>query len=175
MKNLIIYKSYTGFTKRYSEWISEELNSEIISFKKLKLKDIDNYDCIIYGGSLHASGISGFKKLKQKLLSSKKNIVLFCVGASNPNRKKLEEIFNKNIEKNENIEFFYFRGGFNFNKLNFFNKIIMLIFKKVLSSKKDKTKDEKDMLLAYEKPVDFSDKKQINDLIQYVRKLNLKN
>ena len=36
MKTLVIYTSQTGFTKRYAEWISEELNADIYDLKDVK-------------------------------------------------------------------------------------------------------------------------------------------
>lgn len=33
-KSLIIYKSKTGFTERFAEWICEELSCDMISYKE---------------------------------------------------------------------------------------------------------------------------------------------
>ena len=41
MKTLVIYTSQTGFTKRYAEWISEELNADIYDLKDVKKKTND--------------------------------------------------------------------------------------------------------------------------------------
>ena len=38
MKTLIIYTSQTGFTKKYSEWLADEMEADIL--------DDDNYDSI---------------------------------------------------------------------------------------------------------------------------------
>lgn len=34
VNTLIIYKSKTGFTKRYATWIAEELHADLIPFEK---------------------------------------------------------------------------------------------------------------------------------------------
>jgi hypothetical protein len=44
----------------------------------------------------------------------------------------------------------------------------MKLLKKKLESKKDLTEDEKGMLEAYEKPVDFTEKENINELIDFI-------
>ena len=35
MKILVTYKSKTGFTKKYAEWISNELNAELKDVKSI--------------------------------------------------------------------------------------------------------------------------------------------
>lgn len=43
MKNVVIYTSQTGFTKRYAEWIGEAAEAEAVDLaqaKKLNLRDI---------------------------------------------------------------------------------------------------------------------------------------
>ena len=35
MKTVVIYKSRTGFTKKYAEWISEELSADIFDVSKV--------------------------------------------------------------------------------------------------------------------------------------------
>jgi flavodoxin len=170
MNKIIVYKSKTGFTKKYAEWIAKELDSDIIEQKFFNKNYLKKYDLIIYGGSLHAIGIFGLKKIL-KLLKNKqdKKIIVFAVGASPLKKKVLEEIKQHNF-KNKTIPLFYLRGGFNFKKLDLFNKIIMYLFIKNLESKKDKTKDEIGLIKAYKKPVDFTDKKNIKEIIKFIKK-----
>ena len=47
MKTLVIYTSQTGFTKRYAEWISEELNADIYDLKDVKKKTNDFFEACI--------------------------------------------------------------------------------------------------------------------------------
>lgn len=91
------------------------------------------------------------------------------MGASPYKKEVLEEVKKHNFNKKEDVELFYFRGGFNFNKLNLINKIIMFVFIQIIRHKKEKSDDEKGMVSAYEKAVDFSDKENINKLVKYVR------
>ena len=44
MKTLVIYTSQTGFTKRYAEWISEEINADIYDLKDVKKKTNDFFE-----------------------------------------------------------------------------------------------------------------------------------
>ena len=53
MKSIIIYSSQTGFTKRYAEWLAQELEADVITIaeeKKQGNEYFDEADEIIYGG-----------------------------------------------------------------------------------------------------------------------------
>jgi len=71
---------------------------------------LDEYNTIIYGGSLHAVGIIGinfitrnFDKLKNKKL------VVFATGASPSSEEVIKEIITNNIPEDQQkyIKFFY--------------------------------------------------------------------
>ncbi|NSA18108.1 flavodoxin [Clostridium saccharobutylicum] len=69
MKIVVIYKSKTGFTKKYAEWISKELKADIFKSSKATREMLNEYDTIIYGGSLYASGVIGIKLITKTLIS----------------------------------------------------------------------------------------------------------
>ena len=66
-------------------------------------------------------------------------------------------------EQQEYIKFFYLRGGFDYSKLKPFDKVLMTLLKwKIKNKKKEElTTDEIGMLAIYDKPVDFTMKKNI--------------
>ena len=174
MKVVVVYKSISGFTKKYAEWIAEALKADIFKQEEINMNRLLEYDIIIYGGSLHAVGITGVNIIRKNVRQLKnKNIIIFVTGASPFTEEIVDEIKQKNFKEEEQkyIKLFYFRGGFNFNKLNFTNKIIMTLFKWKLQSKRDKTPEEQGMLAAYSKPVDFTKKQNIKELTAYVDSL----
>ena len=174
MKTVVVYKSISGFTKKYAEWIAEELEADLLGVEKIGISILLKYDIIIYGGSLHAVGISGVNIIKNNLNKLKdKNIIIFTTGASLPKESIVSEVKGNNfsVKEQKQIQFYYFRGGFDFNKLNFTNKILMTLLKWKIKLKRHKTPDEKGMLAAYSKPMDFTKKKNIGELLEYVRSL----
>jgi len=60
-------------------------------------------------------------------------------------------------------------ASFDFEKLGVKDKFLMTLLKKKLESKKELTEDETGMLAAYDIPVDFTDRVNIRDLIEFVR------
>lgn len=172
MKTIVIFRSKSGFVKKYAEWIAEELSADIYEASKVKVDMLMNYDTVIYGGGLYAVGINGVKLITQNLNKLKdKNVIVFASGAS-PYRKEIEiEVRNKNftMEQQKYIHFLYLRGGFDFNKLKPFDKLLMILMKLKLKRKRNLTSDEKGMLASYDTPVDFTRKKNIHEVIEYVK------
>ena len=170
MKSIVIYKSQTGFTKKYAEWIAEELAADIFHVSEVNIDKLQNYDTVIYGGGLYASGINGVKFITENSSSLKgKKVIVFATGASVGRAEEIDGVKNKNFtaEQQEYIRFFYLRGGFNYKKLGPLNKILMTILKWKLKMKKDLTPDERGMLASYDYPVDFVKKKNIQELVAY--------
>jgi menaquinone-dependent protoporphyrinogen IX oxidase len=175
VKTVVIYKSKTGFSKKYAMWIAEELCADIFEVSEVNIERVKIYDTVIYGGSLHAVGINGvnfitknFDKLKEK------KIIVFATGASPVRENVISEVINRNFtaEHQNNMKFFYLRGGFDYSKLGFGDKFLMILLKLRIKSKKELTPDEKGMLTAYNKPVDFTRKENIKELITYVNSLD---
>lgn len=171
MKTIVAYKSKSGYTKKYAKWIAQELDCDIK--ENPELSDILGYDTIIYGGGMYAGGFNGGKLITKNLnkLSGKK-IALFAVG-SNPGRENEMKVFWDRVltaEQQKYIGYFYMRGGFDFCKLTATDKILMKMLKLRLQKLKERTEDEQGMLDAYDTPVDFSEKKNIKPLIDFVMK-----
>jgi menaquinone-dependent protoporphyrinogen IX oxidase len=171
MKTVVIYKSETGFTKKYADWIAEELSADIFNFSKGTTIMLTVYDTIIYGGNLSAGGINGVKYITKNLdILKDKKVVVFATGASPFREEVLSEVIDKNFttEEQKHIQFFYLRGGFDYSKLKPFNKVLMTLLKWKMKMKKELTPDERGMLACYDKPVDFTRKKNIDKIITYV-------
>jgi len=171
MKTIVIYKSKTGFAKKYAEWIAEELSADIFEASKVDAGMFAAYDTVIYGGGLYAVGINGVKLITQNLDKLKgKRVVVFATGVSPFREESISEVRNKNFtpEQQKTIRFFYLRGGFNYSKLKPFDKMLMTLLKWKIQRKKELTPDEKGMLAVYDRPADFTRKNNIDELISYV-------
>jgi len=176
MKAVVIYKSKTGYTRKYAEWIAEALGADIFDVSKVTPNMLTAYDAVIYGGSLHAVGISGLKMITKNFdqLEGKK-LAVFATGCTPPREEAIREVVDRNFtpEQQKAIRFFYFRGGFNYSKLPPFDKLLMNLLKWKINNKKRKnlelTADEKGMLAIFNKPVDYTNKKYIDDMIAYIR------
>lgn len=172
MKTIVIYRSRSGFVKKYAEWIAEELSADLKEGSKVRINDLLSYDTIIYGGGCYVSGINGVKLITKSFDQLKdKKLMVYATGASPGNEKDLESIRKANFtdEQLQKIKFFYLRGGFDFNKLKFPFTIVMRLMKWKLSRQKVLTPDEKGMLDSFDNPTDFTSKENIRELVMEAR------
>ncbi len=126
---------------------------------------------IIYGGGIYAGGVNGLKLITGNYEKLKgKKLIVFGLGASPVRPEIYEEVKNRTLtkEQQERIAFFLLRGGFDNSKLTFVDKILMQGMKIYLKRKKEPTDDDRDMLNAYARPVDYTDKKYIEPIINEV-------
>ena len=177
-KMAIIYKSKYGSTKKYAEWISEEIEGDLFEVPKIDLDTIMNYNTIIYGGGLYASGIANIKFLTSNYEQLKaKNIILFTVGlASTDDKEVFLPIIEKNLtqEMRDNINIFHLRGGIDYGELGFIHRAMMWGLKMVISRKEanEMTDDDKELLATYGQKVDFTDKDSISPILSCVKEIN---
>ncbi|NCC80193.1 MAG: flavodoxin [Clostridia bacterium] len=173
MKAVVVYSSKTGFTKKYAEWIAEDLSLEAYDLEESdNLKEVlSGVDTLIFGGGLYAIGINGLKKLlNENQTKSISNIFVFCTGLSLRSVEVQREIFKNNlkdVEKN-NVRLYYYRGGFDFQKLSLIDQLLMRMLKLKIQWKKKKgplSSDEKGMLAVFHRKVDFTDRNLIRELV----------
>ena len=172
MRTVVVYKSKTGFTRKYAEWIAYELDADLFDASEVSAAKLAEYEAIVYGGGLYAVGINGVGLIKKNLgRLAGKRIAVFGTGASSPSNKVFTEVRDKNFTADElkSIRFFYLRGGFDFTRLPWFLKPPMAIMRWGLKQKKERTAEEQGLLDAFDAPVDFTDKENIKELVDYIK------
>ncbi len=176
MSTVVVYTSYSGFTRTYAEWIADELAADLLPLKNLRVGALSDYDCVVYGGSLHAVGIAGLKRMRSMMarVSDRRpaqRLVVFAVGASPARDSVISEVRDANIPpaERESVPFYYLRGGFDFSKLDPFHKLVMTLFRWKLSRQRTKSPDVKGMLDAYRRPVDATKRENIRNVVAAAR------
>lgn len=163
MKTIVVYESGTGFTAQYAEWIAEAVGGVCAPLKKVTKDEIASFDRIIFGGWIFGNGIMGF----QKLLSMAKPFAVFAVG-SMPSSEDVVSAIQKQNSIGD-IPFFYFEGGFHFEKLGFFKKAILKMLKKSLLKKENKTPTDEFMAKYLCTSFDHSSKDKILPLVEFCK------
>jgi menaquinone-dependent protoporphyrinogen IX oxidase len=54
---LVLYFTKYGSTKKYAEWIAEELKGDIFDIKDARPNQLHEYDVILLGSALYAGSI----------------------------------------------------------------------------------------------------------------------
>lgn len=176
MKTFVIYRSLTGFTEKYARWIAEELQAECMDLGGFEPGMVNRDTVIVFGGSLHAVGIKGYRTLRKRLKDAEfRELVLFAVGASPERPGIVDEIREANLrtEEEKSIHLFYMRGGFDYSKLGIWNRFLMTLLKWRIRSRKEekRTADEKGMLASFENPLDATKRENINEIVDHVRSI----
>ena len=174
MKTLIIYTSQTGFTKKYSEWLSERMGADIFELKEAKKKQdsfFGGYDAIVYAGWCMAGKVvkSGWFLKKAGSWKGKK-LAVICVGGSPIDNPDIEKILNSILSEDEKqyIGTFYCQGGFCYEKMNMPSRLAMKMFVKTLKNKKNATEEEKQMAEGISHSYDISDTKYLDPVVEYL-------
>ncbi|HAN18146.1 MAG: hypothetical protein A2X13_04235 [Bacteroidetes bacterium GWC2_33_15] len=131
MDTAIIYATKHGCTEKCSQTLANELpaNTQLFNLETSDIINIDNYEVIILGGSIHAGMVNKtLKKYIEKnlaLLSDKKIGLFLCCMEEND--KAIEQFNNAFPEKlrNRATAKGFFGGEFNFEKMNFIEKAII--------------------------------------------------
>lgn len=160
METIVIYQSSTGFTKQYAQWIAEELGCNVLDMKSVSKESINQYEHIIFGGWIMGNMISGLNKI---IKMNPKKLTVFAVG-STPASEEVEKAIRTQNHLEE-TPFFYFEGGFHFEKLSFPVKMMLKMMKKSVAKKENKTPQDEYMVKILGTSFDHTDKKFIAPLI----------
>lgn len=172
---LLIYKSKTGFTKKYVDWICEQISCKTISYDEVNNIDINDYKIIVYGAGMHAGHIKRLKWFKKNFFEMQdKDIIIFSTGGAPYSEEIFSNIKKNNFTDNEltKIKFFYFQSGINYEKMGFLDKTIMKSYNKVLELKSNKSNLEEGTIKAISKSYDKSNKDFIEPFINYLNQKN---
>lgn len=171
MNTLIVYGSQYGTTKRYAERFSEMTHLPVTSYDKVK--NLTEYDRIVYFGGLYTGGIKGLKNTV-KVLPKNTKLIVATVGLADvgdeENIRNIRKSIKKQIPENllKNTILFHLRGGIDYQKLNFKHKTMMtLLYNKAKRLPEDqKTAEVKAMIETFDSKVDFVDYHSLNQIIK---------
>ena len=108
MKVIIVYKSETGFTETYAEFIAADLNGELVPFKDRRRLKPDADAVLIFGAPIKASTLPGSRWFLRNRSRFKKAYA-FAVGASPADSQDLPVFLEK--QKRAGLDLFYMYAG----------------------------------------------------------------
>ena len=174
---IIIYGSQYGTTKQYAMELSKKTNIKAESYENIK--NIDEYETIIYIGALYAGGVLGMAKTLKKISNCEnKKIIIATVGLADPMDKKninnIENSMKRQLSNEiyEKASIYHLRGGIDYSKLNFLHKTMMrFLYKKIKSLPEEKkTAEDKAMIDTYNQNVSFVDFSSLENIISEIKR-----
>ncbi len=172
-KGIILYQSKYGATKKYAEWLKEATQFECMETKKADIKKVQEYDVIILGGGIYASGIAGLSFLKKNISYLKnKKIVVFCVGASPYDEDAFAEVYKHNFKDGlKDMACFYCRGAWNEEEMSLKDRTLCRMLQKAVARQDPATYEpwQKALMCAVGQKCDWTDRKYIEPILEYVQ------
>lgn len=170
MNGIILFQSKYGATEKYARWLEEETGFLCIETKKADINKLAEYDVIILGGGIYASGIAvlGFLKKHYNELSDKR-IIVFCTGASPYDEEAMAAVRERNFGGElPDIPCFYCRGAWDMKAMNTVDRGLCTLLRKAVA-KKDPSEYqvwERALMAAGDSPCDWTDKKYIEPILE---------
>lgn len=171
-KGIILYQSKYGATKKYAQWLQEMTGFECMETKRASIKDVMNYDTVIFGGGVYASGILGLSFVKKNIdaLKSKK-LAVFCVGASPYDEGAYNQMREMHFKDQlKEIPLFYCRGAWDMEGMSLPDRTLCKMLQKAVAKQNPETYEpwQKALMCAGAEKCDWTDQEYLNPLIKYI-------
>lgn len=171
-KGIILYQSKYGATKKYAAWLQEATGFELVETKKADINVVKDYDTIILGGGVYASGIAGLVFLKKNYATLKdKKIAVFSVGASPYDEAAFKQFYDHNFQGEiAGLPCFYLRGAWDTDNMSFTDRTLCKMLYKSLLKKDPTTYEpwEKALVEAYVEKKDWTDKAALIPILDFI-------
>lgn len=172
-KMIVVYKSSTGFTKKYAELIAERMECALADYRNVSADMLSGYDVVIFGTRAHAGMIDGYRKAKKLFeRSGIATLVLFVTGAMpNTATATVEAFWEQNLPEGERekIPHFYMQSGLCYEKMSLTDRLMMKVAAVMVKNKKDKTAEDIAFEQAIKSSYDISSAKYIEPLVSYLK------
>ena len=170
MKGIVLYTSKYGATERYARWLAEETGFDCLETKQAKIEDVEQYDAVVLGGGIYASGIAGLSFLKKNIgrLQGKRMLV-FCDGASPYEEAAFAQIVAHNMKDSlAGIPCFYCRGAWNPGKMGVIDRSLCAMLRKATAKKDPADYEiwEQALMEAGTEPHDWTDKAYLAPILR---------
>ena len=174
-KVIVVYKSSTGFTKKYAEMVAEELSCAIADYRTVTAALLSEYDTVIFGTRAHAGMIDGYRNAKKMFGQSTAGRLLLFVTGAMPNAETdvVEGFWHQNLTPEElsEIPHFYMQAGLCYEKMGGVDRAMMKFAAWAMTRKKAKTPEDEAFQNAISKSYDISDPKYLQPLADCLRNL----
>lgn len=172
-KLLILYKSKTGFTKRYAEMIAAETGGTAMDVKKARPDILLSFEHVIFGGRMHAGRIDGLGDARKLVQGNGIRLsALFVTGAMpNTETQTIADMWKHNLTPEElsGLPHFYMQSGLCYKKMGVSDRIMMGVFVFMMKHKKKESPDESRFAEMIAHSYDISSEDYIWPLVEYMR------
>lgn len=169
---IVVYRSKTGFTRKYAEWIAEELECECVPFESVTHEQLARYRSVVIGGCVRYEAVDAAKQIAD-MIAGLPDVVLFIVGATPMTDRKatgymLKRTYNKS-EKFRFVPHFYLQGGLNIKELGAVERMLIRLMVLIIKCMQKATPEMKEVASRMSHSADYSNRSNICALVEYVK------
>ena len=174
-KGIVLYQSKYGATKKYAEWLAGKTGFDCVEHKKAEAWQVAEYETVVLGGGIYASGIAGLSFLRKnwERLREKK-LAVFAVGAAPYDEAAFAAVCGQNLRGElAEIPCFYCRGGWDPEKMSLVDRTLCKMLRKAVAKKDPATLEpwEKALCEAGDSACDWTDHWYLEPLVRYLREV----
>ncbi|HBS10177.1 MAG TPA: hypothetical protein DEA28_00315 [Firmicutes bacterium] len=175
MKNLIIYKSNTGFTKEYAELLTRRIvPAEIVDLKHLKKKMLLEADNIFFGGPIRNNVILGLNKfLKSYEKIKNKNIFIFATGIKPFTSEVKDDVIMANGLDLYHVRLYLLPGGMDLSRMKPIKRKFILLGLKFAAKKEGISEDM--ILQRFNTPINYVNSSNLDKMVDVYHRVILLN
>lgn len=171
MNRVVVYGSQYGSAEKYAREFAQRINVPVYEYKKVK--NVKEYDEIIYFGGIYNGNIYGLGHFVKKQINDIPNLRIVTVGLGDPNDQKNKDNILKSVKRYmgddfvNKTKFYHVRGAFDQSKLNMVNKTMMKTYYEtgLILDEKNRTEITAIMADAYNKKLDYMDFGQLDSIV----------
>lgn len=171
-KGIILYQSKYGATKQYALWLQEKTGFDCQEIHRTSFHQIKDYETLILGGGIYASGIAGFNFLKKYIAHlPQQNILVFAVGASPYDPTAFDQLYQRHFkDRLEGIPCFYCRGAWHEDRMTWVDRHLCQLLKRMVAKKDpaDYEPWEKALMEAMGRSCDWTDPTYLQPILNYL-------
>ena len=151
MKTIIIYATRHGAAREAAALIHEKLGeTEVVDIKDTPDPDLEPYDTIIVGGSIHGGRIQGvvqklLGKHSELLLGKRLGLYLCCMYEGDTAKEQFDDAFPRRL-RDHATACGLFGGKLDFEQMTFFERSVV---KQVAGVTESVSKLDRDAILAF--------------------------
>lgn len=165
-KTIIIYRSKTGFSRRYAQWLAEDLRCQAADYRERNRLRLPEYGTIILAGGLYAGQMSGLGWLKKQLPGlAGKRIAALAVGCAPADTPDLPESMEKLFGPLPQVRGFYCQGGLDYGRMGVVDRAMMAALRAMLR----RQKGSEAMLEGVSRSFDGTNRAYLEPVIRWAR------
>ena len=177
MKQLIIYGSHYGSTRRYAERLSDRTGVPAIRYREAS--DLSGMARVVYLGGLYAGGVLGLKNTLRAIpATSRCRLMIVTVGLSDPGEPENRDHIRASVEKQipaellGRTELFHLRGAMDYRTLSAGHRAMMaLLYRSIRNMPpQQRTAEDRALMETYGKRVDFTDFRALEPIIREMQR-----